>query len=338
MVRDATLTRIAADGSILTETELVVETRGTNLKEILQFPQIDLPRLITNDIRSVADVFGIHTAAQCIDDQMQEVIQFNGTSVNSRHSRLLGDVMCFSGEILPMNRFGVLRDKPSVLQRVSFEQAAEKLYQAGAYAQRDPLIGATENTMVGNLTRIGSNLSRVVCRAPLEPADPELKEKNRLTILSRTIPFPGSVDKPLSLVTCNQWIQSVLETGGESLAPTLLTSLPLPVGPLSCSFAGPDRMDTIDEEEENDDHFDFAHIFAVVEAGSFRHNGVTVPARPSGAMATSNMAPRRSPTPTTTGTRGSTVESEPKKLRACKNSPQCQNLCFSNTARPALHA
>lgn len=330
-VKDVPKTSIAPDGSILTTSELVIETRGANLREIMQYPEVDTRRVMTNDIQSIAEVFGIHTACQWIDAQMQEVIQFNGFTVNTRHTRLLGDVMCFTGDILPMNRFGVVRDKPSVLQRVSFEQAPEKLHQAGAYSQRDPLIGATENIMVGNLTRIGSNLSSIHAPVPLLPTEDHLSAYNQAVIRGRMIPFPTLADvvkTPSSLTqTKNEWLTSVDPIADPIFGvPTTLT-----VGPKQESFDLKLEHDEEDGDFGNEDGsvslLDFERIFDILAAGSLLHPP--------------NSNPISSPSPISSSSSSSTtkppmIPPKPTQLRSCHNHPQCPNLCYTKYCTPCF--
>ena len=101
---------IKNDGKYTAEEVWVLDTVGTNLKEILSLDYIDVNRTISNDIVEVYNVLGLEAARQCIYDELIEVIEFDGTYVNSHHLDILCDRMTYNTKMTSIFRHGINND------------------------------------------------------------------------------------------------------------------------------------------------------------------------------------------------------------------------------------
>jgi len=113
-------------------------------------------------------------AAPCpldhVNRQFQAVMQHNAVVVHPRHTQLISEIMCHTGVIRPLGRFGVIREK-GTYHYISHEESFEKANQAGVHAAYDGLEGVTENIIVAKPIRMGTTLNDVRPPPP-EPLPP----------------------------------------------------------------------------------------------------------------------------------------------------------------------
>ncbi|MBW2993165.1 DNA-directed RNA polymerase subunit A'', partial [Candidatus Woesearchaeota archaeon] len=101
--------------------DFIIITAGTNLKEVFKMKEVDKTRTTTNDIYEITAMLGIEAARQAIINEVYKVIEAQGIAVDIRHIMLVSDAMCTIGEIRGITRYGIVREKASVLARASFE-------------------------------------------------------------------------------------------------------------------------------------------------------------------------------------------------------------------------
>lgn len=140
------------------ETEFVIVTAGTNLKDVLKFPGVDPTRTITNDFYEVLSVLGVEAARQTIIREMMAVVSSQGLSVDVRHIMLVADTMCVSGSVKGVTRYGVVSEKSSVLARASFETPIKHLINAALVGEVDHLTSIVENVMLNQPIPVGTGL------------------------------------------------------------------------------------------------------------------------------------------------------------------------------------
>ncbi|MCF7866181.1 DNA-directed RNA polymerase subunit A'' [Candidatus Woesearchaeota archaeon] len=145
--------------------EFVMIAAGTNLKEVLKLEFVDETRTFTNNIYEVEKYLGIEAARQLIINELMKVIEEQGLNVDIRHIMLVADAMCMSGKIMGMNRYGIVKDKPSVLARASFETPIKHIINAGLTGESDPLNSVIENVMLNQPVPIGTGLPGLIIEA-----------------------------------------------------------------------------------------------------------------------------------------------------------------------------
>ena len=73
-------------------------------------------------------------------------------------------MMCFSGRIRGITRYGVVKEKPSVLMRASFETPIRHFIDAAISGEVDELRSVIENIMVNQVAPIGTGLPGLVVK------------------------------------------------------------------------------------------------------------------------------------------------------------------------------
>jgi DNA-directed RNA polymerase II subunit RPB1 len=153
-------TVIIEDGSIKTGgddyKEWVLETDGTNLKQVMCLDGVDFTRTYSNNCVEIFNVLGIEAARAAIMKELRNVIEFDGSYVNYRHLALLCDLMTQRGFLMAITRHGINRADTGALMRSSFEETVEILMEAAAVGERDDCHGIAENVMFGQMAPMGT--------------------------------------------------------------------------------------------------------------------------------------------------------------------------------------
>lgn len=138
--------------------EFIIITAGTNLKEVLQLPFVDVTRTTSNDIFEISEVLGIEAAHQAIIDEIMKVMNAQGLNVDVRHIMLSADTMCVGGKVKGITRYGVVSEKSSVLARASFETPLKHIFSAALVGEEDHLKSVVENVMLNQPVPVGTGL------------------------------------------------------------------------------------------------------------------------------------------------------------------------------------
>lgn len=143
-------------GSIEPVKEWMLETQGTNLKQVLTVDGVDPRRTISNNCVEVYQVLGIEAARLSLLNEMRMVIEFGGSYVNYRHMGLLVDIMTIQGKLMAITRHGINRTDQGALMRCSFEETVEILIEAAAMGDADDCKGVAENVLLGQMAPMGT--------------------------------------------------------------------------------------------------------------------------------------------------------------------------------------
>lgn len=147
------------------EDEYLIITGGTNLKEVLKMPEVDPTRTISNDLYEVEAVFGIEAAREQAIREVLKVLEAQGISIDIRHILLVTDAMTMSGHVQGISRYGIVKDKPSVLARASFETPIRHFLNAAMVGEDDPLNSVIENVMMNQPVPVGTGLPGLIVKA-----------------------------------------------------------------------------------------------------------------------------------------------------------------------------
>jgi DNA-directed RNA polymerase II subunit RPB1 len=134
----------------------VIDTEGSNLLGIFQLPFVAKEQTVSNNIREIAEMFGIEAARESILQEIQQVMSFNGIYIDQRHIGLVADQMTHKGILTSVTRFGMKVTEASPLTRAAFESTDSILCNSAARSSVDMMTGATPNIMVGQTGRIGT--------------------------------------------------------------------------------------------------------------------------------------------------------------------------------------
>jgi len=127
--------------------QLLVE--GYGLREVMVTDGVVGKDTTSNHIMETQKVLGIEAARATIIGQISYTMGSHGLAVDPRHMLLLGDVMCYKGEVLGITRFGVAKMKDSVLMLASFEKTTDHLFDSALYSKRDAIAGVSECIIMG---------------------------------------------------------------------------------------------------------------------------------------------------------------------------------------------
>lgn len=146
------------------EGEFVIITAGSNLKKVLQLEFVDTSRTTSNDFFEVQGVLGIEAARQTVINEVYKVIENQGLNVDIRHLMLVADTMCVSGKVKGITRYGVVRDKTSVLARASFETPIRHIINASLSGETDRLTSVVENVMLNQPIPVGTGMPELLIK------------------------------------------------------------------------------------------------------------------------------------------------------------------------------
>ncbi len=157
----------------------VIQTAGTNLKEIINFKGIDTNKTISNDIHEVAEIFGVEVARAVIMKEIDKVTNSQGLDINIRHSMLISDAMTSIGAVKGITRMGIISDKSSILARASFETPVKQFVNASLKDNKDELNSVIENIILNQPVPVGTGLPGLIVEVtgPLTDEKPK-KDKS----------------------------------------------------------------------------------------------------------------------------------------------------------------
>ena len=136
------------DGNYEKQDQWVLDTVGTNLKDILTMDEINQNKTTSNDIQEVARVLGIEAARQCLLNEFVEAFS-DTTNINYHHLSTLCDRMTATKKMVSVFRHGINNDKIGPIAKASFEETPEMFLRAARHAELDPVTGISANIMCG---------------------------------------------------------------------------------------------------------------------------------------------------------------------------------------------
>jgi DNA-directed RNA polymerase II subunit RPB1 len=140
----------------------VLDTIGTNLMDVLGLDYIDNTKTFSNDIVEIYNVLGIEAARQSIYNELADVIEFDGTYINSHNFMVLVDRMTFSSKMISIFRHGINNDNIGPIAKASFEETPEMFLKAARHAELDTMRGVSANVMCGQEGFFGTSSFQVV--------------------------------------------------------------------------------------------------------------------------------------------------------------------------------
>ncbi|KAJ3423767.1 intein-containing DNA-directed RNA polymerase i subunit rpa1 precursor [Anaeramoeba flamelloides] len=130
-----------------------IMTEGVNFPVIWNSPNcFRINEITSNDVGKILENYGVEAARTTIINEIRNVFQAYGVSVDYRHLSLIADYMTFEGDYLAMNRTGI-RSNSSALQKMSFETTTKFLIDA---------------VLEGNNEELKSPSARIVCGRVVE--------------------------------------------------------------------------------------------------------------------------------------------------------------------------
>ena len=157
ILRESKNNVVYEDGDYINKDIWVLDTDGSNLIDVFSNNEVDTTRTYSNDIIETYNVLGISAAKELLFREINEVIDYSGNYVNSRHIALLCNFMTNKGSLMSIDRFGINRDLDiGPLAKCSFEETTEQIFKAAIFGEKDDLEGVSSNIMMGQLIPSGT--------------------------------------------------------------------------------------------------------------------------------------------------------------------------------------
>ena len=151
------------DGSIQTKSSFVIDTMGTDLKNVVQMCDfINKNRIYSNDLHEMLSVYGIEVAREVLKNEINNIIKHNGIYINKRHLDLLVDLMTHKGFLNSIDRHGMNKADAGPLTKMSFEEAESQLSHASIGNQKDKMNSITSNLIMGQVGKYGTGYPEVL--------------------------------------------------------------------------------------------------------------------------------------------------------------------------------
>lgn len=157
--------------------EWIIKASGSNILGLVDYPEVDIYRVYTNDIKEIERIFGIEAARNALLKEIKNVLDMQNLTVDVRHIMLLADAMTASGKVKSIGRHGLSGEKSGVLGRAAFEETVKHILNAAASSEEDNLTGVTESLIVGQTVPVGTGRITLVMKLP-EKQEKHKKEKN----------------------------------------------------------------------------------------------------------------------------------------------------------------
>ena len=152
---------VEKDGNYVPEDIWVLDTVGSNLRDILAIDSIDMERTYSNDIQEVYRTLGIEAARQCIYNELAEAFS-DTTYINYHHMSMLCDRMCATQKMVSIFRHGINNDDIGPIAKASFEETPEMFLKAARHAELDLMTGVSSNIMCGQEGYYGTGSFQVM--------------------------------------------------------------------------------------------------------------------------------------------------------------------------------
>jgi DNA-directed RNA polymerase II subunit RPB1 len=150
------------DGAYVKKETWVLDTKGTNLMDVLALDYIDVNRTISDDIQEIHSVLGIEAAREALLTEMTGVFENDGTYINYHHLSLLCDRMTASSGMVSIFRHGINNDNIGPIAKASFEETPEMFLKAARHAELDQMRGISANVMCGQEGYYGTSSFQVM--------------------------------------------------------------------------------------------------------------------------------------------------------------------------------
>lgn len=171
--------------------EWIVDTVGTNLREILNNPDVDPYRTISNDMWEIFEIFDIEAVREYFVQEFTKIVSMGGNYINSRHIEVLVDKMCHTGSMRAMARYGIEPEQFSVISKASFEEVMKHFINAAVDSEIDHVDSISPNIAVGKPIRAGTGFSgvkqvKIIVQSPncsvKSSKSPEIAKKKKISI------------------------------------------------------------------------------------------------------------------------------------------------------------
>ena len=156
-MREIHTSKIKKDGTIDSKKEIVLDTTGTNLKDVLKLCDlVNQNKTFSNDIHEVNELLGIEAARQLLKNEISGVMESSGIYINDKHLTLLCDSMTCKGCLISMDRHGINKSDAGPLTKASFEEPHDHFVKSCLFNVSDNMNSMTANLIMGQVSKAGT--------------------------------------------------------------------------------------------------------------------------------------------------------------------------------------
>ena len=130
-----------------------IETKGSNLREVLNHPMTDHTKTYSSDIWEIFEVFGIEAARSFLITEFNNIV-----NVSKRHVIQLVNMMTFFGVVRGANRHGVNGNQVKALSKITFEEPLKHLKKAAEISDVDYCNNISAQLIIGKTPRLGKGI------------------------------------------------------------------------------------------------------------------------------------------------------------------------------------
>ncbi|KAJ2398210.1 DNA-directed RNA polymerase III subunit C1 (rpo31), partial [Coemansia sp. RSA 2603] len=135
---------------------------GNSLIEAMTTDGVDGRSTYSNHMVDNLKYLGIEATRRIIIRELGDIFKNYSISIDIRHLMLLGDLMCYKGEILGITRYGIAKMNDSVMMLASFEKTADHLFDAAVFGKRDMVHGVSERIIMGQQMPVGTGVFKLL--------------------------------------------------------------------------------------------------------------------------------------------------------------------------------
>jgi DNA-directed RNA polymerase II subunit RPB1 len=172
-----------AEGKYERREEYILDTDGSNFLEAMNHPAVDASRVYSTHVHDILGQLGVEAARAVLYNEIQTL--FEEGQINYRHLGLLVDVMCRSGRLMSVDRYGINKLDIGPLAKASFEETERILLKAAVFGEMDPITGVSANIMTGQPIRGGTAFSDI------------LLDESAVLRLQKGLPPTGAIDEDM---------------------------------------------------------------------------------------------------------------------------------------------
>jgi DNA-directed RNA polymerase beta' subunit len=133
-----------------------IETAGTNMREVMNNPDVDFRQVVSNNMWEIFGILGIEAARKFLVSEISATISFGGTFIDPVHPALLADSMTSTGTITSVNRYGISKSVVGVFTPASFEQSHQNMLDAPAKGVTDDCSTVSAGIILAKHVKIGT--------------------------------------------------------------------------------------------------------------------------------------------------------------------------------------
>lgn len=134
--------------------EWILETDGTNYRDIMNISFVDKLRTVSNDIWEIYNILGVEATREYLLEEFQSIME----GINKCHIDILVERMTFGGGISSISRYTMRKEKIGPISKSSFEETVDQFLRAGINNEVDNIKAVSSNIVCGNVADFGTGM------------------------------------------------------------------------------------------------------------------------------------------------------------------------------------